>query len=105
MYLRLEGDRIADISFVGSGCAISKASASMMTDSVKGLTVGEAEALFAEFHAMLTSGDANAAPPASIGKLAVFAGVAELPGAREVRDAGVAHPRRRVAHAVRHRHH
>ena len=79
VYLRLEGDRIADVSFVGSGCAISKASASMMTDSVKGLTIAEAEALFAEFHAMVTSGDATAAPPASIGKLAVFSGVAEYP--------------------------
>ncbi len=79
VYLRLGGGRIADVSFVGSGCAISKASASMMTDIVKGLTIDEVETLFNEFHAMVTSGDPTVAPPASIGKLAVFAGVAEYP--------------------------
>lgn len=80
VYLRLEGDRIADVSFVGTGCAISKASASMMTDSVKGRTVAEADALFTSFHDMITAPpDAAAAAAATLGKLAVFSGVAEYP--------------------------
>ena len=56
LYLKLEGDRIADIAFEGSGCAISKASASLMTTSVKGKTVAEAEELFSRFHALVTEG-------------------------------------------------
>lgn len=78
--LLLEGDRIADIRFRGQGCAISTASASLMTEAVKGRTVAEAEELFERFHEMLT-GDPSvpAAVSAEIGKLAVFAGVREFP--------------------------
>jgi len=79
IYLKLDGDVIRDISFQGSGCAISKASASMMTASLKGKTRAEAEALFRKFHRMVT-GDHDAVPdPLELGKLAVFSGVSEFP--------------------------
>jgi nitrogen fixation protein NifU and related proteins len=77
VYLDLEGDKIQDVSFQGSGCAISKASASMMTQSVKGKSKAEAEKLFEQFHKLVTgavNGDHDA-----LGKLAVFAGVSEFP--------------------------
>ena len=77
IYLNLEGDKIQDVSFQGSGCAISKASASMMTQSVKGKSKDEAEKIFARFHELVTGhadGEAE-----SLGKLAVFAGVSEFP--------------------------
>jgi nitrogen fixation NifU-like protein len=73
VYVTLEGDTIADTSFQGEGCAISKASASMMTQALKGKTVEAAKALSDEFQAMVTCG-----LPAP-GKLAVFAGVREYP--------------------------
>ena len=79
VYLRIEGDRIQDASFQGSGCAISKASASMMTDSIKGKTLGEAERLFEKFHEMVTSPTGTPQDIADLGKLAVFAGVREFP--------------------------
>ena len=69
----LEGDVIADVAFEGKGCAISKASASLMTDAVKGKPVKDAEAMFAAFRGML-SGGANAP-----GKLAAFSGVRAFP--------------------------
>lgn len=73
------GGRIRDIAFQGSGCAISKASASMMTQSLKGRTRAEAEKLFAEFHQLVTGQpDANG-NQAELGKLAVFSGVSEFP--------------------------
>jgi nitrogen fixation NifU-like protein len=79
IYVKLDGDVIQDISFQGSGCAISKASASMMTASLKGKSRAEAEALFRKFHGMVT-GDHDAAPdPLELGKLAVFSGVSEFP--------------------------
>ncbi len=79
LYLEIKDDRIQDIGFQGSGCAISKASASMMTASVKGKTVQEAEELFNEFHKML-SGEASAkANQTKLGKLSVFSGVSEFP--------------------------
>ncbi len=78
VYLNLDGDRITDVAFLGSGCAISKASASLMTDAVKGKTVAEARELFARFHAMITDA-ADAAAPADVGKLAVLAGVRDYP--------------------------
>ena len=78
VYLNLDGDRITDVAFLGSGCAISKASASLMTDAVKGRTVAEARELFARFQAMITD-DAEAAAPADVGKLAVLAGVRDYP--------------------------
>lgn len=79
LYVRLDGDRVAEVMFEGSGCAISKASASIMTDAVKGHTVAEVEALFQDFHAMVTTASGAAADPGRLGKLAVFAGVAEFP--------------------------
>lgn len=78
LYLKLAGDRISDISFDGSGCAISVASASLMTEALKGKTIAEAEQLFASFHELLTS-DAAAFDPARYGKLAVLAGVRDYP--------------------------
>jgi len=80
VYLRLDGDRVADIRFDGSGCAISKASASLMTEAVKGKTKAEVEAMFGAFHEMMT-GDPSvrAAAGAELGKLAVFEGVREFP--------------------------
>ncbi|HEV3486402.1 MAG TPA: SUF system NifU family Fe-S cluster assembly protein [Vicinamibacterales bacterium] len=77
LFLRLEGERIADIGFVGSGCAISKASASLMTDSLKGMTVADARALFERFHAMVTTPPDQ--PVEDLGKLSVLAGVREFP--------------------------
>jgi nitrogen fixation NifU-like protein len=82
VFVRFEGSRIAEVSFLGSGCAISKASASMMTDSVQGRTCEEAQALFEAFHAMVTT-TPGSAPDGDLadrlGKLAVFQGVAEYP--------------------------
>src|SRR5512144_3062713 len=57
MFLRLEGDRIADISFDGAGCAISQASASLMTTQLKGKTAAEAQALYDQFHHIVTTGE------------------------------------------------
>jgi nitrogen fixation NifU-like protein len=82
LYVRLDGDRLADVRFVGTGCAISKASASMMTEAVKGRTLAEATGLFEAFHAMLTTepgAPVDAAVLARLGKLAVFQGVSEYP--------------------------
>lgn len=79
LFLRVEGDRIADVSFQGSGCAISKASASMMTDALKGKSPPEAAALFDRFHEMVTLGTGASLEPGPLGKLAVFRGVAEFP--------------------------
>lgn len=75
VYLDVEGDRIREVSFQGSGCAISKASASIMTQALKGRTTGEADALFENFHRVVT-GEAGAD---GLGKLAAFAGVSEFP--------------------------
>ena len=77
IYLHLEGDKIKDVTFQGSGCAISKASASMMTQSLKGKSKEEAGKIFERFHELVTgagNGDREA-----LGKLAVFAGVSEFP--------------------------
>ncbi len=77
LYLTLDGDVIKDLSFQGSGCAISKASASLMTEQVKGKTVEQARELFDRFHAMITSNPE--APADDLGKLNVLAGVREFP--------------------------
>jgi nitrogen fixation NifU-like protein len=77
LFVTVEGDRIADLAFQGSGCAISKASASLMTDALKGLTVGEAQQLFERFHRMVTT--PPDVPVEDLGKLSVFAGVREFP--------------------------
>jgi nitrogen fixation NifU-like protein len=96
VYLKLEGDVVKEISFVGSGCAISTAAASLMTDALKGKTLAEAEALFRRFHALLTedplaggsgheSGmeasrpSRNDGPGPDLGKLEAFSGVREFP--------------------------
>ncbi len=76
IYVDVEGDAIRDIAFQGSGCAISKASASMMTQSLKGKTRQEAESIFEKFHRLVTGKNGNAD---ELGKLAVFAGVSEFP--------------------------
>ena len=75
LYLKVEDDVIRDASFQGSGCAISKASASMMTESVKGKTLDEARLLFDQFHKMVTGNDESGAGTDRLGKLAVFEGV------------------------------
>lgn len=77
LYLRVNGDTIEDVSFEGAGCAISKASASLMTDAVKGRTRAEAEALFARFHRMVTTPPDQ--PVEEMGKLSSLAGVREFP--------------------------
>jgi nitrogen fixation protein NifU and related proteins len=77
VYLHMDGDAIRDISFQGSGCAISKASASMMTQSLKGKTRGEAENLFRKFHELVTG--RGHPSEAEMGKLTVFSGVSEFP--------------------------
>ena len=80
VYLKVDaGDVIREIAFQGKGCAISKASASLMTDALKGRTVAEAEALFGTFHDMLTGPPDVKADPKGLGKLAVFSGVREFP--------------------------
>jgi nitrogen fixation NifU-like protein len=77
--LQLDGDTISDIGFIGQGCAISQASCSTMTEALKGKTLGEAEALFEKFHAMVTSDAGSGDDLDALGKLAVFAGVREFP--------------------------
>lgn len=75
VYLRVEGDRVAEISFDGAGCAISQASASLMTTLVKGRTADEARGLYDEFKRIVTTGEA----PEEISDLAAFAGVHAFP--------------------------
>jgi nitrogen fixation NifU-like protein len=77
VYLHVDEDVITDVSFQGSGCAISKASASLMTESVKGKTIAEAAALFNRFQQMITS--APDSPADQLGKLTVLAGVRQFP--------------------------
>jgi nitrogen fixation protein NifU and related proteins len=77
VYLRVEDDVIKDVTFQGSGCAISKASASIMTDMVKGKTVAEAEKLFERFHRAVTA--PADAPVEDLGKLSVLTGVRQFP--------------------------
>lgn len=79
VYLQLDNDVIGDISFQGSGCAISIASASMMTVSLKGKTRTEAEDLFQRFHSMVTGAVDRAIEPQALGKLAAFSGIREFP--------------------------
>lgn len=79
IYLEMDGDLIKDISFQGSGCAISKSSASMMTTAVKGKTIAEAETLFHEFHRMVKGEMDPEAEPHHLGRLTILAGVREFP--------------------------
>jgi nitrogen fixation NifU-like protein len=81
VFLALEDGRVVDVRFQGSGCAISIASASLMTEAIKGKTEAEIRAMFARFHAGLTAADQAAASDAlaDLDKLAVFGGVREFP--------------------------
>ena len=80
VYLQVEGDVVKDASFEGAGCSISTASASMMTDALRGRTVAEALRLFERFHELVTSDPSKAQEAsAELGKLGVFAGVHEFP--------------------------
>ncbi len=78
LYIKLGNDRIEEIGFQGSGCAISKASSSLMTTLVKGKSAAEINPLFEKFHDMVT-GQPPKDPKEDLGKLKVFAGVAEFP--------------------------
>ena len=78
IYVKMDGDIIKDISFEGAGCAISTASASIMTETLKGKTRAEAEELFQTFHDLVTGQKAQLDAP-ELGKLAVFSGVSEFP--------------------------
>jgi nitrogen fixation protein NifU and related proteins len=77
VYMALDGGVVRDVAFEGQGCAIAKASASLMTEALRGLTVEEARTRFTQFQAMVTS--AHDEPPADLGKLSVLAGVREFP--------------------------
>ena len=79
VYVAMDGDTITDVAFKGSGCAISKASASMMTQSVKGKTKAEAEHIFEEFHNMVTGELDIETDENELGKLKIFSGVLEFP--------------------------
>ncbi|HEY8152840.1 MAG TPA: SUF system NifU family Fe-S cluster assembly protein [Myxococcota bacterium] len=79
VFLEVENDVVKDAAFQGSGCAISTASASLMTEGVKGRRVDEVEKLFEGFHRLLTSDPASPAEDEGLGKLAVFSGVREFP--------------------------
>ena len=80
VWLALKGDCVSDVSFLGDGCAISKASASMMTQAVKGKSRAETDVLFTAFHRLVTGESARAGEdPEALGKLAVFGGVSEFP--------------------------
>lgn len=80
IYLKVQNGKIDELSFQGSGCAISTSSASLLTEILKGKTLDEADALFEKFHALVTGGaGSQLAEDDSLGKLAVFSGVAEFP--------------------------
>ena len=75
LFLTMDGEAIKDVSFVGSGCCISKASASLLTEAVKGKTKGEVRKMFDQVHELVTTGQVKG----DVGKLAVFAGVHKFP--------------------------
>jgi nitrogen fixation NifU-like protein len=75
IYLHVDGNTVKDISWQGSGCAISRASASILTTALKGKTVADVKSLFSQVHDMVTTGKTNG----DLGKLAVFAGVHKFP--------------------------
>ncbi|HEY6047223.1 MAG TPA: SUF system NifU family Fe-S cluster assembly protein [Pyrinomonadaceae bacterium] len=79
IYLEVENDQVKDISFEGTGCAIFKASASMMTQAVKGKTKAQSEQLFQEFHRLLTGEIDDEDAGSHLGKLTIFSGVREYP--------------------------
>ena len=79
VFIHVDGELIRDIGFDGSGCAISTASASLMTESVKGKSVTDAQALFKRFHGLVTSDRAPSETAPALGKLEAFSGVREFP--------------------------
>ena len=79
VYISMDGDTVTDVAFKGSGCAISKASASMMTQAVKGKTKTQAETIFDEFHRMVLGEFDEDSDDNHLGKLKIFAGVREFP--------------------------
>lgn len=79
VYLVMDGDTVRDVSFTGSGCAISRASASLMTAAVKGKTRAEVEEMFGRFQRMVTSEHGSEVNEEELGKLAIFMGVREFP--------------------------
>jgi nitrogen fixation protein NifU and related proteins len=79
VYIKVENDIVKEVSFVGSGCAISTASASMMTETLKGKTLAEAKALFRKFHALVTGEPQTTDEGPDLGKLEVFSGVCRYP--------------------------
>lgn len=79
LYLKMENGVIKEVGFQGTGCAISTASASMMTESIKGKTPVEAEAIFKKFQELVTGNSHQATPAPELGKLEVFSGVREFP--------------------------
>ena len=78
VFVKMDGGTIGEVSFTGNGCAISKASASVMSSTVKGKSKEEAESLFDTFHRLVT-GDASGLSAADLGRLAAFSGVSEFP--------------------------
>jgi len=79
LYVRVENDVIRDIAFQGDGCCISKASASVMSEMLKGRSIAEAEALYTKFHDVVTGPPDEIPDVPELGKLVVFAGVREFP--------------------------
>ena len=79
VFLKVEGDVVREVSFKGSGCAISTASASLMTQSLKGKTLVDAKAMFRKFHGMLTGEPVTSNDGPALGKLEVFSGVCKYP--------------------------
>ena len=91
VFLQLENDEVKDISFEGSGCAISKASASMMTASLKGKTKSQAQELFARFHRLVTSPGDRGTRGSRHRQVGCLFGCFRVPGAGEVRHPGMAY--------------
>lgn len=79
IYLKMDGERIAEISFTGSGCAISKSSASVMTTVLKGVKAAEADEWFEQFHTLVTKGLQQGQDVDALGKLAAFSGISDFP--------------------------
>ena len=79
VFVELDGDRVKDVAFQGVGCAISVASASLMTDAIKGCSIEEVESQFENFHDLLTGSAEKPVDRSRLGKLAVFSGVREFP--------------------------
>ena len=79
LYAKIEDGVVRDVGFIGSGCAISKASASMMTEAIKGKSVAEVEKIFRAFHGLVSEQDPEDGNAADLGKLVVFSGVRKFP--------------------------